>query len=180
MNTHHGNIRRIYAWALLLALGLQRIVGPVANEEIVVLDIPFEMNKTEKIIAHKLGDELGSELSIAILDTRDRDVLTYMGYSAPFVFSETVDEEVRYFTINENPKTLLLQDKGNQSDIPDNCPMQSQRAAKDRLFSDFYFNYPEIPSFDYPNFAIRESTVPDFWKEPFIAISSPPPRSVIS
>lgn len=168
--------RFYFAWFLLLALCLQRIIGLVGSEIVYAIEVERNMNKVEEAIAEKIKNETGFDLFIANKDKNQMEQLENLGYSAPFIFSENIDSQLYYYTVDISNVTTFSFSKVDGKNPDPTIPFDINRSFKDRLFSDFYFSEPNLLIKKNPFFNIDGTAYLHSWKDPFISILSPPPK----
>jgi hypothetical protein len=167
---------RIFAWALLLLLCVQRILGLVSNELVYSIEVMSDMNDVESLIAERLERETGTDVEVRVRDREEVESLQILGYSAPFVFSEEVDGDLWYYTIeNKLPQLIEYTYKETRSSAPANLP-DSNRLSKEEVLTKF-FCWESVFTVHHPTTVnISGSTVPQLLDDPFLSIPSPPPR----
>ncbi len=168
--------RRLYAWALLLVLFSQRLLGLVGSDIVYAVEIDAMMNPAEEAIAEKLRDDTGLEFKVEIRDEEQVGFLLRLGYSTPFLLSEDIDGETRYYTLS-HPKETEMKVARTPSGEPDTrIPPNPVRTGKDRLIADFFFCSSGFVVKQPANASIPGATLPSFSEAPFLAIPSPPPQ----
>lgn len=102
--------------------------------------------------------------------------LENLGYSAPFIFSEKIDSQLYYYTVDiSHVTTFSFSNDAGENPNPA-TPFDTTRSFKDRLFSDFYFSESNLLIKKNPFFNIDGTAYLHSWKDPFISILSPPPK----
>ena len=176
MKNRSDKKRFYFACLLLLAFCLQRIIGIVGSEIVYAIEVESRMNAVEQTIAEKFKKETGVEIQIKLEDDDQMDWLLNLGYSAPFIFSDKIDDQIHYFTIEKFPDRIVTY-AYHATDQPDQqVPVDNPRNFKDRLFSDFYFWESGLSFKKFSMIKPGLGLFPLFRKNPFIAIPSPPPK----
>lgn len=134
------------------------------------------MDGQEKRIAEKILAETGFDLHIEIQSDGQIKALQGLGYSSPFIFSEEIEGQLSYYTLNESPVKALSYTFTTEEQQKPEAPADTNRAIKDRLFSDFYFLEPCFWLKELPGFHSRLTAILPSWENSFLSITSPPPE----
>lgn len=134
------------------------------------------MNGQEKSISEKILAETGFDLHIEIQGDDQIKALQGLGYSSPFIFSEEIEGQLSYYTLNESPVKALSYSFTTEEKQNPEAPLNTSRALKDRLFSDFYFPEPGFWLKELPGFHSQLTAILPSWENSFLSITSPPPE----
>lgn len=168
--------RRLYAWALLLALGFQRIIGLVGSEMVYVVQVSAKMNATEVAIADKLRHDTGLDVRVEVQDDEKLASLLALGYSTPFVFVEEIDGQVCYYTVANPTYQFITSDAVGNEQSDEQLPQSPSPTSKEKLIADFYFWRHGFLLQDQTSFHASIAFLASFWRSPLIDVTSPPPE----
>lgn len=178
MSTTLHTKRRCFAWLLLAAFCLQRILGIVGSHWVQVVEIEVDMDQREQQIADRIRTENQFDVQVKIQDEQQLEFLQSQGYTAPFIFSDELDGEVWYYTI-DHTSTELIKYEHSLSEQQEPLPGPGdQRVTPDDLFSKFFFWDQDLFLHPLPIMAIPGQTIPHFPGDSFMAVSYPPPELV--
>ena len=154
-------MRPFYAWLLLTAICLQWIGGSYCLKVGYTIEIERNMNQTEVQIAESVKAQLGVEAQVRQLSADDI-ALQAKAYSSFFAFSEEVDGETVYYTLEKDAVDVV--DASYQLGQPLDSRQLTPQTNWERLFAQFrcmiitpptLTDWPEWPSRSYANASWR-------------------------
>lgn len=176
LNTFIHNKRCIYAWFLLLTICVQRVVGYIGTEISYTIEVKIEMNELEEAIADKILDQSGQDLEVQVLDEEQTDFLQGLGYGAPFILTDTIDNKECSYTIAYPPRTILVDCDTNSDQSEDEQPFNTSKSFNDKLYSPFFFWVVKLNDLSWEVLIINPHTLNRSLLNPFIPVLSPPPK----
>ena len=169
--------RKLFAWLLLGALCLQRLVCLIGVEVMHVVEVRQDMTGLEQAFANQLTDLDGTMLYVRAQDQENQVPIRNIGYLPSIVLAEEVGDEIVYLTLSNEPFRTYETVNLTKNVTPDQeDPFCQTRVNKSRMFSDFYFDQMKIPSQLTSAETQLTLPLPAFWENPVTKVPTPPPR----
>lgn len=169
--------RRHLSLFILLIFCTHLADGLIQHHGIWVVEPESLMDETEQNIAQQITSSLGTEVTIQIADEQQLELMHTQGYASPFFFSEELDGQTVYYTIDQTPSTNEIQQSVEDNHSRDSMPgPNSRKSLNTRLLSKFFLSYHTL-NIKKPSFQNAKAyTVPLYREDAFISIPTPPPR----
>lgn len=168
--------RRNLACLLLITFCLQRLLGILGSHLMYAVEVAVQMDQPELELAEKIRAEAEVDVQVEILDDDRLEQLQQLGYSSPFIFSEEIDGEAVYYTIDQ-ARTETVQLSLSQARSPDPTQLpQGNKLLTSLLLSKFFFWEQAFHLSTFTNLSLPGTTVPHFVQVAFLPVHSPPPK----
>lgn len=136
----------------------------------------MNMDQQEQVIADKIKSETGFDTHIRIHDDEEIAFQQKLGYLTPFLFSEEIDGQTYFYTVENSPLTTVEYSHA-ETKQPDPEAPYSSKSYSDWLFPKFYFRGSQFSMYQFSTLSIRGTTIPHFGEDPFLTIPFPPPET---
>ncbi|MCB0634863.1 MAG: hypothetical protein R2824_12800 [Saprospiraceae bacterium] len=168
--------RQCLAVLLLLVLCSHRIVGLLSTDLVYLMEVNAAMDDREQAIADRIRTDSEVEVHVELQSDEQMEWLQTLGYSAPSIFSEDVDGETVYYTIDDPMAKAVEYEHFDTEPQPLGTSDKFPTASPDQRLSKFFFWDHHFHFSRALPLQVRGRTVPVFLDKYGSPVPTPPPK----